>query len=467
MLVKNPPPHPNAAPRFTTPLIYHGTFIHSTTPQQIDIILNGLLITSTEGKIIFLRRNISAPDVQKYLRFIPGLPDISNLPIRFLTRGEFLVPGFIDTHNHAPQWTQRGTGRGLQIMDWLNTVTFPHEAKFEDPEYAKKTYASCVDGFIKQGVTTASYYGSLHGEATKILADTCLEKGQRALVGKCNMARNAPSFYRDESSKESLKVTEDFISYVMKIDPMGQLVQPILTPRFAICCDEELLAGLGEISAELPDIMIQTHFNEAKQEVEFTKELFPQFKNEADLYEHFGLFNSRTIMAHCIYPSEYEIERMRALDVGVAHCPVSNTTGGEWSAAPIRTYLEMGIKVGLGTDSGGGFSSSILDATRQAFITSHAKELMTDGKSKSLTLNECFYLATLGGARVCCLDDKIGKFEVGKEFDALEVTTLLEDGVSAPVEDDDSVQSIFEKFLMTGDDRNIAKVFVRGRSIKS
>ncbi|KAK5243223.1 hypothetical protein LTS06_010961 [Exophiala xenobiotica] len=126
----------------------------------------------------------------------------------------------------------------------------------------------------------------------------------------------------------------------------------------------------------------------------------------------------------------------------------------------------MGIKVGLGTDSGGGFSSSILDATRQAFITSLGRELMTDGKDPALTLNECFYLATLGGAKVCCMADKIGTFEVGKEFDALEISTLVEDGQSTLVEDDDSVQEMFEKFLMTGDDRNIVKVFVKGRSIK-
>jgi len=200
--------------------------------------------------------------------------------------------------------------------------------------------------------------------------------------------------------------------------------------------------------------------------VSFTKELFPQFDNEADLYLHFGLFNSNTIMAHCIYPNDYEIAKLRLHDVGVAHCPVSNTTGGEWGAAPIRRYLDMGIKVGLGTDSGGGFSSSILDATRQAFITSHARDLLTDGKEKSLSLYECFYLATLGGAKVCNVADKVGTFEVGKEFDALEITTLLEDGQSTPIEDDDSVDMIFEKFLMTGDDRNIAKVFVRGRSIK-
>ena len=451
----------------TVPLIFHGTFIHSVTPQDVEIIQDGLLVVSPAGHIVLLQRNVLPHSISKYLALVPGLENVSSLPIKFLKRGEFLVPGFIDTHNHAPQWTQRGSGRGRQIMDWLNTVTFPHEAKFKDPEYARETYAACVNGFLKQGVTTASYYGSLHGEASKILAEICIAKGQRALVGKCNMARNAPDFYLDESSQESLQVTEDFVAHVKAIDPKGQLVQPILTPRFAICCDEELLSGLGKIANRLPDIMIQTHFDEAKQEVSLTKELFPKFDNEADLYEHFGLFNSRTIMAHCIYPNEYEIGRLRACDVGVAHCPVSNSTGGEWGAAPIRKYLDLGIKVGLGTDSGGGFSSSILDAMRQAFILSHARQTLTEGKDKTLTLYECFYLATLGGAKVCGMEDKIGTFAVGKEFDALQITTMIEDRVSSPIESEDPVDVIFEKFLMTGDDRNIAKVYVRGKSVKN
>lgn len=456
---------PRKQPRET--LIFHGTFIHSVTPREVDIIENGLLVVSATGKIVFLERNIPVEDVQKHISTLSSEPDLRSAPVTVLKHGEFLIPGFLDTHNHAPQWTQRGMGRGLLIMDWLNTVTFPHEARFKDPEYARETYAKCVDGFLKQGVTTASYYGSLHGEATKILAKTCLEKGQRALVGKCNMARSAPDFYVDESSKESLETTEDFLAYMKELDPECRLVQPILTPRFAICCDEELLDGLGKIAKREPKMMIQTHFDEARQEVEITRQLFPQFSNEADLYEYFGLFNDRTIMAHCIYPNDYEIGRLKECDVGVAHCPVSNTTGGEWGAAPIRRYIDMGIKVGLGTDNGGGFSSSILDAIRQAVITSNGRAVMTGDRNAVVSLNEAFYMATLGGAKVCNLSDKVGTFAVGKEFDALKITTAEGDRVSTLVEDVDTIADIFEKFLMTGDDRNIASVYVQGRSVKN
>ncbi|EXJ90192.1 guanine deaminase [Capronia coronata CBS 617.96] len=451
-------------PHSVQPFGYYGAIIHSLSPETLEIIEQGLIVIDGAGKIALVERKVDRSKIKEVL-VKHGFDGSTKIEI--LDNGQFLIPGLIDTHNHAPQWTQRGTGRGRLLMDWLNTITFPHESRFADPEYAKVTYASCVDGFINQGITTASYYGSLHGEATKILAETCLEKGQRAFVGKCNMNRNAPDFYKDASASESIQVTEDFISHVRKIDPTARLVTPILTPRFAIACDAEVLTGLGQIAAKNPDLPIQTHFDEAEQEMEITKELFPEFDNEADLYEHFGLLNRRSILAHCIYVGEYEMGRLKALDCGVSHCPVSNTTGGMFGMAPIREYLRRGIKVSLGTDSGGGYSSSIIDAMRQAFVVSVARETLCGGKDTSLSVAECFFMATLGGAQVCCLEDKIGNFVVGKEFDALEIQTVgPHSGTITPIEDIDKLPDLFEKFIMTGDDRNIAKVYVKGRQIK-
>ena len=447
-----------------SPLAFCGAIIHSVSVQEVEFIENGLIVIGSDGKIAVLKKNVE----EKQIKSILSEHGLTLEALTALRRGQFLIPGFCDTHNHAPQWAQRGTGRGDLLMDWLNKITFPHEAKFEDLEYARKTYASCVDGFIKQGITTASYYGSLHGEATKILAEICLEKGQRAYVGKCNMNRNSPDFYRDASAEESLRVTEDFIAHVRRIDPTSEIVKPIITPRFAVACDADVLAGLGKILAQNPHLPMQTHFNEAIDEMRITKELYPEFSNEADLYHHFGLLNPRSILAHCVFLTDYEMGRLKSLNCGVAHCPIANTTTGNFMAAPILEYLRRGIKVGLGTDSGGGFSSSILDAMRHAFIVSQARKLLTHGKDRSLTLHECFHMATLGGAHVCCLDDRTGNFAVGKEFDALWVDTVDQEsaGVVTLVEDVDPLRVIFEKFLMTGDDRNIRRVFVRGRSIK-
>ena len=464
------------------PLAFHGTLIHAKTIDKIEILQDALIVVDEDGTIISCQANISTDSVPQAISQITSKVGITVHPssINHLAHPDFLIPGLIDTHNHAPQYPQRGLGQGLHILNWLDQLTFPNESKFADVNYAHRIYERCVEGFLKQGVTTASYYGSLHGPATKILAEICLRKGQRALVGKCNMNRNAPAFYVEGSVEESLQQTEEFIRHVQELDGKGELVRPILTPRFAISCEDELLAGLGKLAKQHPDMPIQTHFNEAQQEIDATLSLFPAFTNEADLYDHFGLLTPRTILAHCtIMTSESEFAKLAALGCGVAHCPIANTTiGGGFMAAPIRAFLNRGIDVGLGTDSGGGFSSSILDALRQAFIVSNAREVESKGNYKALSLDELFYLATLGGARVCGLGEKVGSFEAGKQFDAVVVrpnelvtregkVVRHEDGVMTMVEEGDSVRTIWEKFLVAGDDRNIQRVYVKGRLVRS
>jgi guanine deaminase len=455
------------------PVAFYGTFIHALSVDELEILEDSLLIVDVAGKIQALHKSVSREQISDLVIAAGYTQDV--FPVKYLARGEFLIPGFVDTHHHAPQWAQRGMGRDQTLLQWLEKVTFAHEARFEDVAYARRMYTACVTGGIAQGVTTASYYGSVHGEATATLADICLQKGQRAFVGKCNMNRNSPSWYRDASTADSLRQTKELIAHVRDIDPEAKLVTPILTPRFAICCDHDLLSGLGQIAKENPDIPIQTHFNEAEDEMTFTKELYPEFGTEAELYDRFGLLGPRTILAHSIFLAEEEMQRVKERQCGIAHCPISTATLGEFMMAPIREYLRRGIKVGLGTDVGGGFSSSLLEVMRQAFIISKARETLTKGADPALKVHEAFFLATLGGAQVCGLDEKVGNFTVGKEFDALEIRTIDPEntlacgsiGAITPIEEDDSTEVLFEKFLMTGDDRNIAKVYVAGRSLKA
>lgn len=443
----------------STHTVFQGAIVHSTDLNTLEVLPDATLVVDESGKITAF--HISTPDSQQ--GEIPNDAQVRRIP-----PGDFLIPGFVDTHNHAPQWPMRGLGQGLHILDWLEKITFPHEARFADPTYARKAFESCVDGFIRQGITTASYYSSSHAEATCILADVCLAKGQRALVGKCNMDRNAPDSVRDQSAQVSLDETVACIEHIHGLEhhTAGPLVQPVLTPRFAICCTPELLDGLGKITASHRDIPIQTHFNEAEQEVKATRELFPQFQSECDLYESFGLLGPRSILAHCTVMDEYETSRLKALGCGIAHCPIANmTVGGGFMVAPVADFLRKGIKVGLGTDSGGGFASGMLDSIRQAIIAYNAREVLSKNADKGLTLSQVFYLATMGGAEVLGLDKKVGNFAVGKGFDAAWISS---EPLSAMTmrEEEDSLKTLFEKSLMTGDDRNIIQVFVQGRRVK-
>ncbi|XWW97025.1 hypothetical protein V2A60_005005 [Cordyceps javanica] len=446
--------------------VFYGTVIHSASLKELAILKDALLVVDDGGTIIALEANVPTEKVSERLETL----NASSLSLTKLKNGQFIMPGFVDTHNHAPQWLHRGQGQGLHIIEWLNQVAFHNESLFKDPNHARRVYPMVVKGMLRQGVTTASYYGSLHGEATKILADVCLKKGQRALVGKCNMARNAPDFYVDASVEESLQVTRDCIRHIKNLDPKGELLRHVLTPRFAICCDESLLEGLGEIAKENPTMAIQTHFDESEQEKNFTMSLFPQFTNEADLYEKFNLLNERSILAHCTIMTPYETQRLQDLKCGVAHCPTSNmTVGGGFMAATIKDFLNRGIKVGLGTDSGGGYSISMLNAMRHSLINSFARDFLDarDG-SAAVTMEEAFHMATIGGARVVGFGDEIGDFQIGKQFDALLVDVSDgRGGITAPLEEVDTLRTMLEKFIMTGDDRNIAQVYVRGRLVHS
>ncbi|KAL4876919.1 hypothetical protein BJY04DRAFT_138302 [Aspergillus karnatakaensis] len=442
-------------------LVFRGATIHSTDPERLELLEDATLVI-TDGRITAFYK--SPNDLPSDDAFPP------HAVFHRLPPGEFLIPGFVDTHNHAPQWPMRGLGQGLHILDWLNEVTFPIEARFADPTYAAAIYEDTVNDFLRQGITTASYYSSRHLDGTKILADVCHRKGQRALVGKCNMDQNAPDYIQEESAAVSLRETEEFIHHIRSLsgDAEDSLVKPVVTPRFAISCTPELLQGLGDIVKRDNTLAIQTHFNEAQQEIDATKELFPQFGgSEADLYESFGLLTSRSILAHCTIMTDHEKERIHALECGVAHCPIANmTVGGGFMVAPVRDFLRRGIKVGLGTDSGGGWASQMLAVIRQTMIASNAREVLSDGKDKALSLEEVFYLATLGGAKVLCLEDRIGNFAVGKEFDAVWVTTTTGlQSAMTPREKGDSLRRVFEKYVMTGDDRNVAHVYVRGRRV--
>lgn len=446
-----------------TTTVFRGAVVHSLALSDLEVLEDAtIIVTNCRISSFYKSSSMVPPD---------GIP--SKAKTHHLPSGHFLIPGFVDTHNHAPQWPMRGRGQGLHILDWLEQVTFPVEGRFADSAYAARVYEETVSDFLRHGITTASYYSSRHAEATKILAETCHRKGQRAFVGKCNMDRNAPDYLIDTDAETSLKETKECIHHIRTLSTQDTsisrpLVQPVITPRFAISCTPDLLAGLGNILKEDPTLAMQTHFNEAQQEIDFTTSLFPEFKgSEADLYSHFNLLTPRSILAHCTLMSEYETSKILEYGCGVAHCPIANmTVGGGFMVAPTRELLRRGIKVGLGTDSGGGWSSSMLPVIKQTLIASNAQEVLSGGKDKALSLEEGFYLATMGGARVMCLDDQIGNFAEGKAFDAVWVrTTSGLESIMTPVEEEDGIKGAWEKWILTGDDRNVRHVYVNGRRV--
>ncbi|KAJ3571119.1 hypothetical protein NP233_g3955 [Leucocoprinus birnbaumii] len=438
--------------------------------------------------------------------------------VKFLEEGEFIIPGFIDTHTHAVQYPNLGKGGQFELLDWLKYVVFPKEKQFKDHNFARDVFHDVIRRSLDFGTTTSCYYSSLHLGASRILADIVNQLGQRAFVGKCNMDRKDPEnpHYVEASTEESIDDTLRLISHIRSLVPISKhaslgtfpepLVQPILTPRFALSCTEECLFKLGHIAdahdrarrgREEPRLRIQTHIAENPREYREVVEKYPNAKGSyAKVYEMHGVLRETTILGHGIHLTDEDIHWIKKSNAGISHCPTSNfyLTSG---IAPVGRYLDEGLKVGLGTDVGGGYAASMLNVIQNASIASKMLEAeQRERDSRGNNSDECFehtekhftnrkfrtetllYLATLGGAEVCNLAKRTGSLSEGKSFDALVVSILDETGAlgvwgkeaksqcpSSEVQRIEKLEENLERFLFCGDDRNIRRVYVQGRLV--
>lgn len=286
----------------------------------------------------------------------------------------------------------------------------------------------------------------------------CRDIGLRAFVGRCQMDRNAPAAYCEADAKTSCEQTRELIAYTAELCP-DALVQPILTPRFALCCTPELLSGIADIAREHPEstsqltVRIQTHISENKTEIATTLDLFPEASSYTNVYDRFGLVSDRTVLAHAIHLGEEEIDTLVERRCGVSHCPTSNL-GLRSGFFCLDHMLARGVNVGLGTDVSAGYSLSMQQAVRDASTVSKILA-MHDSVEPRVSFSALFYLATLGGAHVCGLQSRIGSFDVGKEFDAIRVNSG-DPNITEPLE------RRFWRWLVCGDEREIEATFVRG-----
>ncbi|KAL8822602.1 MAG: hypothetical protein Q9170_008392, partial [Blastenia crenularia] len=270
------------------------------------------------------------------------------------------------THTHAPQLPNAGLFGTSTLLAWLEKYTFPLESSLSSLPLARRIYTRAVASTLAHGTTTAAYYATIHPSATNLLADICHQKGQRAFVGRVCMDHpsTCPDYYRDESSSASIRDTKAVVDHIRSLDPKGEIVKPILTPRFAPSCQRETLAALGELARD-EELHVQTHISENRGELELVRSMFPERKSYADVYDHYGLLTPLTVLAHGIHLSCDEIALIKTRGAGISHCPLSNTSLGS-GICPVRKLLDAGVKVGLGTDVSGGGSCSILTATREA-----------------------------------------------------------------------------------------------------
>ncbi len=418
--------------------ILKGDIIFNKSQEELEMIRDGFLITKEDvivGVCEELPEEYRQTEVEDYT-------------------GKLILPGFIDLHVHAPQYTFRGLGMNMELLPWLNTYTFPEEAKYADVEYAKKVYPKFVDDLKNSVTTRAGIFGTLHVKSTEYLMELLEESGIIAGVGKVNMDRNAPENLI-ESTEETIEETKRWLA---ETEGKYRRVFPILTPRFIPSCTDEAMEGLEKICRKT-GIPVQSHLSENQSEIEWVQELHPDTSCYAEAYEKYGMCGSvsKTIMAHCVYSdkSAKEMELLKKNQVWVAHCPESNLNLAS-GIAPIKKMMREGIRVGLGTDVAAGSKLSLLSAMAEAIKASKMRWRYVEETERPLTIPEIFYLATVGGGSFF---GKVGTFEEGYAFDAV----VMDDSRLA-----DETMSLYERLerliYMPEESRIIAK-YVEGKNI--
>ncbi|EGG18083.1 guanine deaminase [Cavenderia fasciculata] len=450
----------NSITRIPIKLVFRGTLIHSLEASHVQILENSLIGITESGTIGFVKENVVDDSKYESLKTQLGFTDaqVVNLGRRFI------IPGFIDTHAHAPQYHNAGTGTDLPLLKWLEKYTFPTESKFRDLKFADNVYRKVVRRMLRNGTTTCCYFATIHTDASKLLAEIVTRAGQRAYVGKVCMDRHSPDHYVEQTD-DSVRDTEEFITAIKAAN--NPLVQPIVTPRFAPSCSDKLMKELGALSHR-HNTLLQSHISENIDECKWVQSLYPQCSSYTDVYSHFDMMHERTIMAHGCHLSETELRTFAETRAGVSHCPVSNFTLSS-GALDVRKALGMDVKVGLGTDVSGGYSASMLVVIRDVIKASNSIQFNkpTDQEKKDYSpvgFEEAFYLATVGGSKLVNLQDTIGNFIDGKDFDA-QIIDPFSQNSPFDVFDADTPLDIFQKFIFLGDDRNVDSIYVKGHFI--
>ncbi|CBE69710.1 Guanine deaminase [Candidatus Methylomirabilis oxygeniifera] len=366
-----------------------------------------------------------------------------------------ILPGFIDTHTHLPQYRAVAL-YGQELLEWLNRDILPAEREFT-PEAADTLCPLFFRTLLSYGVTTAAVYCSVQKESTHVAFEWAEKTGIRAIIGKVMMDRNAPDFLL-ENTVESLHASEE-VCRKWHGAANGRLLYAF-TPRFAPTCSRALMRGVGELASQY-GAYIQTHLAENPAELQWVRELFPEARSYTDVYFRAGLLGPKTVLAHAIHVSSDERCLLTETGTCVSHCPTSNLFLRS-GLMPLRELLDMGLHIGLGSDVGGGPTLSPFEIMRSAIYVHTARRFLPDFGGGDISPTTALYMATLGGAKALGLDDKIGSLACGKEADFIVVNPQRLSPLSTEKAMDISPDTLISRMIFRGDDRIVEQTYVRG-----
>ncbi len=423
---------------------YRAAILHSIADPAIvgiedsyQYFPDGLLVV--EGG-----RVLTVGHAAELLPKLPGI-SVSHYPNALIT------PGFIDTHIHYPQ-TGMIASYGEQLLDWLNTYTFPTEQQFADKAHASHVADIFLKELLRNGTTTALVFGSVFKQSVDAFFEAAQALNLRMIAGKVLMDRNAPEALTDTPESGYADSKE----LIERWHGKGRLHYAV-TPRFAPTSSPEQLALAGKLFGEYPGLYMHTHLSENRAEIDWVKALFPERKGYLDVYDHYQLIGPRAVFAHSVHVCDDECQRLAETGSAVAFCPTSNLFLGS-GLFDLEKLEAKGVRVGLGTDVGAGTSFSQLRSLSEAY-----KIMQLQGKK--LDPFKSLYLATLGGARALYLDEQIGNFECGKEADFVVLDYAATPLLTYRLQQSKSLAETLFALIILGDDRCVQETFAAGRSV--
>ena len=350
-------------------------------------------------------------------------------------RDGFLLPGFVDTHVHFPQVHVIGR-LGRELLDWLDHVALPEEARMAEEPHARATAVRFVDALLAHGTTSALAFGAHFTPATAGLFDEALRRGLRLTSGLVMADRGL----RPDLHQTPAEAYDSCRHLIAAYHGRGR-VRYAVTPRFGLSTSEQMFEVCQTLIREHPDVHVQTHLNESQAEIEACASLFPWADDYLGVYERYGLLGPRSVFAHNVHPSDRELQRLAAASSTVAHCPCSNAVLGS-GIFPLKRHLAAGVHVALGTDVGAGIGFSVFKEALQAHLM---QRVSSDGVL--LGPAHLLYLATRAGAIALGLGDQLGDLRAGRAADLVYLKppagSALEAAIARAESFDDALSALF------------------------
>ncbi|MEA2465255.1 MAG: 5-methylthioadenosine/S-adenosylhomocysteine deaminase [Acidobacteriota bacterium] len=317
--------------------------------------------------------------------------------------GHAIVPGFVNAHTHVPMTLFRGIADDRELMDWLNNFIFPAEAKNVDREFVKWGTRLAAAEMIRSGTTTFAdmyYFESDIARETKAA-------GLRGVLGETLIDFPAPD---NKTWEAAIQYMRDYARQ-WKGD---RLITPALAPHAPFTVSTEHLKQVRALATEL-GIPILIHVSETKDELRQVAEKQNGMTPGAYL-DSIGFLGDDVVAAHGVHLTPAELRMFAARKTGVVHCPESNQMLAS-GVAPVVEMIAAGMEVGLGTDGPAG-SNNNLDMLEEAASAARLQKVSRNDP-KAISAREVLRLATIGGAQVLGLADRIGTLERGKRADVV------------------------------------------------